>query len=187
MSRKKLSNIDEVCKYFANQYQAEGYCGNVSFKGDLLYSYSTVICVRIPHSMCGDYVKPDVYLLCMSSYSTTTAQHKSHVRPHCSPQSYVLTIGDVDKYCGFAATFDENAVLQLINDALDDLVCDPYLNLNHKQDRQSVLDLNDNLHILFGLYPNLKENISEIPLVGLAEKVKAAKLIQKQRDERYNK
>lgn len=187
MSRKKLSNIDEVCKYFAHQCQAEGYCGNVSFKGDLLYSYSTAICVRIPHRMYGDYMRTPVYLLCTSSYSNTTAHHKSRSASHCSTQGYVLTIGDVDKYCGFNATFGADAVLQLINDALDDLVCDPYLNLNHKQDRQSVLDLNDNLHILFGLYPNLKENISEIPLAGLAEKVKAAKLIQKQRDERYNK
>lgn len=187
MSRKKLSNIDEVCEYFVDHYQDEGYCGNVSFKGDLLYSYSTVICVRIPHKICGDYVRNPVYLLCTSSYSNTTARHKSRAVSYCGPQDYVLTIGDVDKYCGFDTTFGEDAVLQLINDTLDDLVCDSYLNLNHKNDRQYVLDLNDNLHTLFGLYPNLKENISEIPLAGLAEKVKAAKLIQNQRDERYNK
>lgn len=187
MSRKKLSNIDEVCEYFAYQYQDEGYCGNISFRGDLLYSYSTVICVRIPHRICSDYVRTPVYLLCTSMYSNTTAHHKSYVDNHCSEKGYVLTINDVDKYCGYDTTFSEDAVLQLINDTLDDLACNSYLNLNHKNDRQYVLDLKDNLDILFGLYPSLKENISEIPLASLAGKVKAAKLIQKQRDERYNK
>ena len=65
--RKSLKNTNEVCHYWANQVQAEGYLGNVSFVGKDFYSYRTIIA----------HIVNDVVLYNTRSYSATTSSHTS--------------------------------------------------------------------------------------------------------------
>ena len=77
--RLSLKNTSEVCHYFANQVQNEGYCGNVSFKGTDFYSYRTIVAKRIN----GFIVMSDY------SYSITTSSHLSDLWQACRHKNII--------------------------------------------------------------------------------------------------
>lgn len=92
--RLSLKNTAEVCHYFANQVQNEGYAGNVRFSGNDFYSYRTIVAKRIN----GFIVISDY------SYSMTTSSHLSDLRQACSHKNII----HIPKVEGSAATNKAN-------------------------------------------------------------------------------
>lgn len=65
---RKVLKSQELFHYFANKVQLEGRSGNISFHGDNLYSYGTVIARHMPDGSVA---------LSTHSYSPTTRKHQS--------------------------------------------------------------------------------------------------------------
>lgn len=64
--KQTFSSNQEVCHVWASQSQDCGNAGNISFSGDVIYSYSTVM----------GRIMGDVVLLNRSHYSVTTSTHQ---------------------------------------------------------------------------------------------------------------
>ena len=87
---RKVLKSQELFHFWANKIQAEGRCGNTSFQGNDLYSYSTVIARHLPDGSTA---------ISTRSYSVTTSSHQSDARralPDYSKLIQVHQIGSVN-------------------------------------------------------------------------------------------
>lgn len=186
MAKTKLTNIDTVCIKYAYSSMEKGNCGNVSFDGNKFYSYSTVICVRLKPDLFGGCTSNQpVYFMCTSSYSVTTAHHKSKL--WSSLKGTVLELGDIDYVVRFKSDLDERDVIDLVLSSIDVATTPGTLNLNRREDRLAVLNLHRDVHVLMELYPKLEEELGDVIINRLDTRAAAANTINEQRKARYNK
>lgn len=89
--RKRFSSYPELCHAWANSWHDEGYCGNMFFKGSIIYSYGTHFPIA-KHAVSKQGF--GVTFFTTKEYSNTTAKHKSMV--HAAIPRSIIYCKNVD-------------------------------------------------------------------------------------------
>ncbi len=90
--KRKLDNHWDVCHTWANRKQSDGYCGNMFFDDDTIYSYGR-------HFPIARWISDDIVLFTSRTYSRTTSGHISMVRSALAGHVERIYCQDVSRTC----------------------------------------------------------------------------------------